>query len=1068
MKVSRAFFHAKSAQELLDSTLSMEDPSERLFVLRKWISQHPFIKDALDVVESAINDAIRISEFTPNATFYREISTPLSFADDSERRQRIVAVIDGQNAIMVSKGPTVDYVRLQLQLAHCNFVDSDLIRAASRLEDLYFNFVDPIVELETRITCLAWFASELQHFDSLHKINEHSPIREIIDDDLEATLAKIVENGANHFAVLSSALSALALHLPNAALTMARRLNTIDRRNEAFFHIAVTMCRADTIVPCADVLFDLLDAMQPGIELDSAIREISNRFAEDVASGKCSMMDMRTLETRLNLCSSTAIRVKCLGTMADAIAELPECSSLYETVSERLLAEFASIGMPSDKYHTACQLIAELKSSCPELAAEIFGYIADPKRGVTVSENVEQGLFYVLDLLVKSTCGLAHSKLLRPEDVRSVCELIDSVSDPLMKTTLFATLAFCLWREEAADPFSEVLNSNLWPTLSSLLDSDPALQYRAWTAAYPAVWLEDRDRARNEVASFPVNVRNDCTSALIFSLLRGQPQAEPFDHESRNMGSALTFRDIRILVQLCDEIDDDQLIYLVFEWIADDVESGQAEARLTRDQQAEISRGMFALADKKLPIKHRIQHNGFQILCKCQALRIYGSPSVDWSLLISQGEEVANTADRLFILGYIASYLPNKRKDKRTELLRTVEMEIGELHIQEDQYQLYCTLSNLVVKKDKKAASRIVEKIFAMLQGRFDRRNAIRENRLVDLAYRVDPELPMRLAVLYDDDPAREKYKERAQRQVAAHQLKRDLGDYRSQVDLMSLRDDAQLANAAWRALGTLNSGRMVATDMSRVRDMLMCAGTYPLKTSYPMYSWALTNVMLKYANTPEAPKYLRSMFEGILRGVRFFFQIVDPDSQTAVNPAWRNLGDSCTQVVLQNGERDKALKFLEKWIEENAEEYITIIDPYFGVSDLYLLVQIVQIDPWIKVRIVTGKAPQKVVDGSLSSAYSEAWRGLCDHSPPETEILVVGSVLNGSAPFHDRWILSRSAGVHLGTSINSLGNRDSVITILGSEDLTKIKNMIKKYQSREVREVNGDRLSYELFELIA
>ena len=1070
LSVSRAFFHTKSVQYLLDTTVSIDDPSERLFVLRKWISQHPFKKDALDVVESAINDAIRMSEYTPNATFYREIATPLPFAKDTERRQRLIAVIDGQKAVIIAKGPTVDYIRLELQLTHCNFVEADFNRAASRLEELYFDHLDPIRELESRITCLAWFVSELEHIDPAQGLNRHSPIREVVDDDLKATLTLILEGGADHFTILSSALGALALYLPEVAVTIAGQLNTIDRRNQAFFHVAVSMCRADTIVPSALVLLPLLDKMQPSVERDSAIKEISHRFANDVVANKRSMEDLQSLEKAIHLCTSPEVRAECLGNLASAIARSSKDTPLYKTISQQLLIEFDSIGTPGNKYRIACQLIAELTSSSPELAKKLFEYLADLKRGVSMSENVEHGLFLILDLLTKATCALAQSKLLREEDVNRVSDLITNVRDPLMRATLFATLAFFLWRTGANELFSMVLNQRLWPILSNLEGCDKALQYRTWAVAYPVVWLEDRDRARNAVVSFPANVRDDCTSALIFSILRGQPQGEPFDDDSPNMeniGNRLTYPDIRNLLQLCDEINDDSHIFKVFEWIADVVETGQTETQMTKDQKAEISRIMIELADTKLPIAERIQHAGYQILCKCQALRVFRSPILEWSSLITSGEKLENEADRLFVLAYIASYLPNKDKGKRSQLFSQIEAEIGELSIQEDQYHMYCILSDLISQKDRAAASSIVEKAFAMLQGNSNHRTVVKENRLVDIAYRVNPELPMKLAVLYDDDPAREEYKERAQRQMAAHQLKRDLGDYRSQVDLNSVRDDAQLANAAWQALATLNSGRMVAANMTRLRDMLMCASNYPLKTSYPMYSWVLTNIMMKYANTNEASEYIRDMFEGVLRGAKFFFHLADPESQATINPVWQNLSDSSTQIVVQCGEREKAFQFLQKWIEENGEEYITIIDPFFGVSDLHLLVKIVQLDPWLKVHVVTGKAHQHDVEGNLSSAYSEAWRQLCDHSPPKTEILVVGSVRNGSAPFHDRWILTRSAGVHLGTSINGLGNRDSVITILGGEDVTKISKMIEKYRSWQDSEVNGDRLSYESFELV-
>ena len=377
-------------------------------------------------------------------------------------------------------------------------------------------------------------------------------------------------------------------------------------------------------------------------------------------------------------------------------------------------------------------------------------------------------------------------------------------------------------------------------------------------------------------------------------------------------------------------------------------------------------------------------------------------------------------------------------------------------------------LSELLSKKNKIAAGRIVERAFKIVRDDSGHRAAVKENRLIDIAYRLDIDLPMKLALLYDDDPARDEYKERAQNQLAAHDLKRTLGDYRNKANLNEIRDDAKLANAAWRALGALNSGRMVATDMARLREMLMCASNYPLKTSYPMYSWVLTNATMKYASTPEASTYLRNMFEGIFRGAKFLVNLGNPELKHSQVPAWRDIGDSESQIVIQSGEEERAFLYLHEWIEKNGEDELIIMDPYFNSTDLPFLVEISRRVPWLRICIVTGRLGEKDTNGSLPNIYREAWRNLCDHSPPKTEVLVVGMVNHRSPPFHDRWILSQSAGIHLGTSIGGLGKRDSSITALNGDDLAKVHAIVWKYRSLEVREIDGEGLSYQLFELSA
>ena len=132
LEASKIFFEEKSASDVLEATLSIDDPEQRLFILRKWLAAHPHYAETLQVIECALDGALTAAQFTPNATFYREVATPLPYVADSMQRQRVLAILDGQQRVISTKGPTVDYVRLQLCLAHCEIVGGEYSRAATR------------------------------------------------------------------------------------------------------------------------------------------------------------------------------------------------------------------------------------------------------------------------------------------------------------------------------------------------------------------------------------------------------------------------------------------------------------------------------------------------------------------------------------------------------------------------------------------------------------------------------------------------------------------------------------------------------------------------------------------------------------------------------------------------------------------------------------------------------------------------------------------------------------------------------------------------------------------------
>ena len=143
------------------------------------------------------------------------------------------------------------------------------------------------------------------------------------------------------------------------------------------------------------------------------------------------------------------------------------------------------------------------------------------------------------------------------------------------------------------------------------------------------------------------------------------------------------------------------------------------------------------------------------------------------------------------------------------------------------------------------------------------------------------------------------------------------------------------------------------------------------------------------------------------------------------LNPKWDHRDEQEVHAVIRSGEREKAIGFLRGWFEKNVGESVTIVDPYFGPGDLWVVRLVMETNAGANVRIVTGGAAGRDSDlGAASDVYGSEWRRFCDQSPPHTEILRVAFVDSGATPIHDRWILSEFAGLRIGTSLNSIGSK--------------------------------------------
>ena len=1059
------FYEGKTAAEVLDATEGIEDITARLFVLRKWVSSQALRSEAIVVSEVAIQDAITNSEFSPNATFYREVATPLPFVEDLGSRAAVMSLLDGQKPLIRRQGPTIDFVRLQLCLARCECLMGELSRAANRLEEAYLDSVEETSELETRISCLAWFWGEMSTFDADGELSVYTETRELVEAEFEKALDRILGDGAEQFGALLGALQALAVHQPRKAYEICGRLNTIDRRDAALLHVLRTMCESDLAGFAEDVVCDAIDNIGIGPELDRGMEAAAGRIETEVAGGQSPANSWRALLARVSRCQSAAARVNILSkAMVSSAGADPE---LAEAIGSQLLEAFGQIGSPSEKYDVACDLVAALRPSFPELAASVFEHLKAAERPTRYSDGIARGIHLVMDILSKAAFALVRRKDLAARDVSRVCQLISSVDEPIGRIDLFSTLSFYLWREGEDARFSEVMEHWVWPALESLSEADDdSVTHVAWLVAYAVAWLSDSERANLAVRNFPSLLRTECHFVLALSLLNRQPLGEPFDDAGVGRPQC-SYSDFRDLLDLCEVTDSDLLIHLIFERMAKEVTGKRQRTEITRNQKAEMSRRMFDIAERRLPLPERISHSGYKILCRAQALRIGKHPTLSWSGLAREAESIPNAADRAFVLARLAACLPGRERRRADALLDAAEAEAGGLQTFVDQYDRFYAIADLASGRSGGRASRAVKGALTALRRSPSAEKGHYERRIVDLAYRIDAELPVQLATLYDDDPARDDYRERARRQVERHQLKRDLGDARAVVDLAEERESSDLAWACWRALGSLNSGRMAAVDIAVSREMMAYASQFPIEDSFSMYSWAIANVMERYSLTQQGETYARDIFEGTLRAAELFLSIAGQGSGVVTMPDWRDGSHAMMHLVVREGDRGRACEFIRKWLAEHGEEQVTVVDPYFGAEDLWVLLEILEIGANLTVRVLTGTGDHEEEQGGTRGAYLAAWGDLYESNPPETEVTVVRTRKTKKPPFHDRYMLSKAAGLRLGTSLNSLGRRDSELSIIGAEEVRAIeRDLVEPYQSRRRREFEGQRLEYQSFEL--
>jgi hypothetical protein len=106
-------------------------------------------------------------------------------------------------------------------------------------------------------------------------------------------------------------------------------------------------------------------------------------------------------------------------------------------------------------------------------------------------------------------------------------------------------------------------------------------------------------------------------------------------------------------------------------------------------------------------------------------------------------------------------------------------------------------------------------------------------------------------------------------------------------------------------------------------------------------------------------------------------------------------------------------------------------------------------------------------VRGSPKESYDNNWRSLSLGDPPDARIIIVSSDGDLTGQLHDRWWLTKSGGIGLGTSFNSLGDKYSELHELSGPGATDLQKQLMPYVQLARRIGDGPRLSYEVFALM-
>ncbi len=735
---------------------------------------------------------------------------------------------------------------------------------------------------------------------------------------------------------------------------------------------------------------------------------------------------------------------------------------MLEKLQSDLEGAWGSIENDVDKIDAGFSIAASLAKFFRDSALKYLER-AEQLRGKV---GFDQGLgTYIANvrLTIRAFAGLLPGGIDRPEDLVRVSDCIERIPALSKRIEEWAVLAMRYFREARDVDGRRIVNEHLIPLLGMLEGTDPDEWENGVLVSSPVLYLASQIRARETIAKMAPHLRDQAYDSIFSYLLKRVAPNEPFETRVDSRFQ-VTFDTAIEVCALLSEAEGDGLIYCYLRWL---VESALwRENQFTQSQKSDIARRLSLVIESKLPAPRYIQHDGYKIIALAEVGRLQKPPQAFWEDLVNSARRIANLADKCMVLALLAREWPVLGQAK-SQLFREAKSIADSIPSLADRVDRYEIIADAASNSDRPLSELCLHEALKALASTDDQDLAPVQRRLVDLAYRISPDLASKLASSLDDDPARASVRSRIKERTALHCLKEKMAEARDET----LEDPAVVSKAAWMLLGSLNAGRVTPIKVSLTRGYIRLASGLPLSAAYPILSWVIENANSRISRTSEAKTTLRAFFEATLLGCELSIRVGTRATRKLQRiSSILAVPHDLQSLIVRSGERAKGIEYLKSWLQERTKEFLYLADPYFGLEDLTVLQLVLAGNRDLRVEILTSKKRQDEtsVPPPWDEAYRSHWRHhISDQKPPETRITVVGGSATGQSPIHDRWWITDGGGLRLGSSFNSLGlTKDSEISSMSHEEAAQHASEIEQFLSSRRREHAGDPLSYTVFYL--
>jgi len=1062
------FFGGYSAGGVIAEVEKWENAADRVFALCAWATKNQKREDAGGVVEYALNTILKTSTYAANAKVYRELAQPLIYIPDISKTKSIIGRLDGLKGAIEAAGPTEEYVRLQTTLSKAE-ARYDKQIAYNRLLDLFF-YVDELIDPSTKLASLAVLAAVLKQIDPDKQYESQDGIHAAVVNDLKTLVNEIITKTAYHYEAVRPGISALARCDSKIALEVLGNLNTTPSREAAMVKFVEALAAEEPSIGCFDSIAEAYEKLKSISMRARATRVtmlglLSNKeklapYLDRVIAFQKWVMDIPDAEEK---CQALCMLLEMLIEHKSSIAS----DSIFKSLSSELQSAWDAVDLGWSKINAGFKIVALMADSFPTISRDFLKRTEQARNDMVLDcRNTAMSYIICVRLTIRCFGGLIRKKLYNDNDFEELRDLLDRIPGVSIRTLLWCELALKFYSEGDSSKCQILVSEKVRPILEAGIIKDNAALWRSIVSASPALYCAHKASARQLIDQLPQPYRDVAYDNICSFLITRRLPLESYDPAGKHP-RRVSFEDYLDVYEVLRLMEADNAIYSQLESLIDGMKK-QFHSRFTKPQIVTIGQQLQELVNFKFPNPDYIKHEGYKILAEAQIARL-NQNKIDWDDLANQARNIPNIADSAFVLMGIAAAMPSKESAKAILLLNEARALIPQISTLQDRCNRYESLAQFSVDINKQLSKDCLRQIWKETIPSDQSELPEARRRIIDFAYRLDPEFAAGLASETDNDPGRDFAREQTIKRIDTLKLREKIAAGDDNV-LKLKQNTGQNVEVARMLLASLNTKRINSVHIDFTRQFVKQASQTNLKDAYTILTWVIENAICRYSDTDQANSILRPLYEGARLSAELAFRIA------ARIRSVTDLGISEARTIVSNrrdliheGERDKALTLIKEWAS-NASKFIKITDPFFGLEELEFVKLIRGVNLNIPIFILTSRRHQQAtkVQQPWDDTYQSHWRiKISDSDAGEVTIVVVGKSSTGEHPIHDRWWLSEKNGLRIGTSANSLGmGKLSEVSLIEESDVASRLEEVDRYLTTNVSLMGTERLKYILFKL--